>query len=168
MFTSLRSLRLILVNFIIITLVYAPALSSSQFGRSSQFTVGTVLSIAGNSSLMTFHSSLLPPHAEHRLLIKFRAEASLPDRQEIIESYGEPELQTRRAGESVITLQLKENVSTALAELKRMDRVIEWVEPDYVTGVRGEVSGVRDNNQGSPQANSSLITHHSSLLLIRV
>ena len=145
MFSSLRQFRVVLVNFII-TLVYAPALSSSQWGRSSQFAAKSVLGIAGNSSLMTLHSALLPPHAEYRLLIKFRAEASVAERSEIMENYGEPGMVGGGrwlVGGQTVTLQLKENVSTALAELKLLDKVIEWVEPDYVVGGRMSVIGGR-------------------------
>jgi hypothetical protein len=130
MFTSLRQLRTILVNFIIITLVYAPAMAFMP-GKSSQFAVKTI-SIVGNSSLMTFPSSLLPPHEEYRLLLKFRDEASLAERSEVIENYGEPELQTRQRRESVLRLKLKDKVSSASSELKRLDKVVEWVEPDYI------------------------------------
>ena len=141
MFTSLRHLRVVLVNFIIITLVYAPALSSSQFRRSSQFAVNSIRSNTANLEMLSV--SFLAPHVEHRLLIKFRDEASLEERSEIIENYGEPELQTRRVGESVITLKLKENVSTSLAQLQRMDEIVEWVEPDYLVGSRTSVIGGR-------------------------
>ena len=127
----------------------------------------SVLHIAGNSARITFPSLLLPPHAEHRLLIKFRAEASLEERHQILASYGEPELPTRHVGESVLTLKLKENVSSAMLELSRMDRIVEWVEPDYVTGVRGEGTvmsrkwkGMRD--EFLPQ-HSALSSQHSSL-----
>ena len=135
MFTSLRQFRALLVNFIVITLVFP----GTVFGSRA--------SVVGNSAFRIPTSTLLPPiiapHAEHRLLIKFREDASLEERSSIMESYGEPELQPRRVGESVITLKLKENVSTALAELQRMDKVIEWVEPDYVVGGRVSVIGGR-------------------------
>ena len=98
MFTSLRHLRVVLVNLIIITLVYAPALAFMP-GKSSQLAENSVRSL----SLLTPNSSLitltLAPHAEKTLVLKFRDEASMEDRQEIVESYGEPELQSRRVGE---------------------------------------------------------------------
>ena len=62
------------------------------------------------------------PHAEHRLLIKFRAEASLEERHQSLASYGEPELQTRRVGESVLTLKLKENECNAGVVTDGQDR----------------------------------------------
>lgn len=133
-------MRFFVIILLIVSLIAAPSLAFLP-GRSSPFAVKTVRSTVGNSSLITFHSSLLSPQVEHRLLIKFRDEASSAQRLQVIENYGEMVFGGQGAvvgGSQVMTLRTKANVSTALLELSRMDRVIEWVEPDYVTGVRGK------------------------------
>ncbi len=130
---TVRPLHQFIVFFVILNLVISPLLA---FGSRAEKTYQLPFPTKPIFNALT----PIAPHAEHRLLLKFRDDASLEERSQIVENYGEPELQPRRVGESVLTLKLKENVSTALAELKRMDRIVEWVEPDYV--VSGRMPGI--------------------------
>ena len=136
MLISVRQLHQFIVFFVILNLVISPLLA---FGNRAEKTYQLPFPTKPIFNVLT----PIAPHAEHRMIIKFRDEASLEERSSIVESYGEPELQTRRVGESVLTLKLKENVSTAWAELQRMDKIVEWVEPDYLVGGRMSIIGGR-------------------------
>src|SRR5262245_48231062 len=89
-------------------------------------------SARNNQSSQALSHQQLQENQPRELLIKLREESS-PQLEQVFEALGKEHHRLRGAS-NIVLLQLKDHLepNATLAKLQQLDKVIEWVEPNYL------------------------------------
>jgi len=121
-FASSRLFRVWFVGFLSLCLAYSPITSIARVRAEAPAAPPSMPSI----------QPITHSHQEGELIVKFRPEVPSQQRDQVIESFGQAHKELRgRSGATLLTLKDHLDLSTALSDLRQLDAVIEWAEPNY-------------------------------------
>ncbi|MBO0861768.1 MAG: S8 family serine peptidase, partial [Chloracidobacterium sp.] len=129
-----RSFRLVLALVVIFCLIYGPVYSLNPVRAQSYSPAKPSRDV----------QPITKPHRRGELIVRFRDEAPRRLRDQVVATYASGEKKLRgRGGESKLTIKEGVDLAGAVSELKRLDRVIEFVEPNYIVTGSGAVRAAR-------------------------